>query len=45
VVVLGLAFWTWIWGPVGALLAAPISIIGLVVIHHLLPHDDAKLPD
>lgn len=44
-ILLALAFWTWIWGPVGALLAAPFSIIGLVVFNHLLPSDDGKLPD
>jgi predicted PurR-regulated permease PerM len=44
-ILLALAFWTWIWGPVGALLAAPFSIIGLVVFNHLFPSDDGKLPD
>jgi predicted PurR-regulated permease PerM len=42
---LALAFWTWLWGPVGAFLAAPLSIIGLVVFNHLFPTDDVKLPD
>ena len=42
---LALAFWTWMWGPVGAFLAAPLSIVGLVVFNHLFPHDDVKLPD
>lgn len=45
VVFLGLAFWTWMWGPIGALLAAPLSIVGLVVFSHLFPHDEVKLPD
>jgi predicted PurR-regulated permease PerM len=44
-VFLALAFWTWLWGPIGAFLAAPLSIIGLVVFNHLFPQDDAKLPD
>lgn len=44
-ILLALAFWTWIWGPVGALLAAPFSIIELVVFNHLFPDDDGKLPD
>ncbi len=44
-VFLALAFWTWMWGPIGAFLAAPLSIIGLVVFNHLFPHDDVKLPD
>lgn len=42
---LALAFWTWMWGPIGAFLAAPLSIIGLVVVNHLVPSEDIKLPD
>jgi predicted PurR-regulated permease PerM len=45
VVFLALAFWTWMWGPMGALLATPLSIIGLVVVHHLFPSEDVRLPD
>jgi predicted PurR-regulated permease PerM len=45
VVVLALAFWTWLWGPIGAFLAVPLSIIGLVVFSHLFPHEEVKLPD
>jgi predicted PurR-regulated permease PerM len=33
------------WGPLGAFLAVPLSIVGLVVIHHLFPTEDVKLPD
>jgi len=44
-VFLNLAFWTWMWGPVGAFLAVPLSIIGLVTINHLFPTEDPKLPD
>jgi predicted PurR-regulated permease PerM len=44
-VVLALAFWTWLWGPFGAFLATPMMIIGLVILHHLFPSDDVKLPD
>jgi predicted PurR-regulated permease PerM len=44
-VFLALAFWTWMWGPIGAFLAVPLSIIGLVVINHLFPADDSRLPD
>jgi predicted PurR-regulated permease PerM len=44
-ILLALAFWMWMWGPIGAFLAAPLSIIGLVVFNHLFPTDDAKLPD
>ncbi len=42
---LALAFWAWLWGPMGAFLAVPLSIIGLVIINHLFPADDLKLPD
>jgi predicted PurR-regulated permease PerM len=42
---LALAFWTWLWGPIGAFLAAPLSIVGLVVFNHLFPPDESKLPD
>jgi len=45
IVVLALAFWTWMWGPIGAFLAVPLSIVGLVVFSHLFPHEDVKLPD
>ena len=44
-VLLALAFWTWMRGPFGAFLAAPLCIIGLVVFNHLFPAEDAKLPD
>jgi predicted PurR-regulated permease PerM len=44
-VVLALAFWTWMWGPIGAFLATPLSIVGLVVFSHLFPPEDVKLPE
>jgi len=44
-VFLALAFWTWMWGPLGAFLAVPLSIIGLVIVNHLFPSDDVRLPD
>ena len=44
-VVLALAFWTWMWGPIGAFLAVPLSIVGLVVFSHLFPAEDVRLPD
>ncbi len=43
-VFLALAFWTWMWGPFGAFLAVPLSIIALVIFNHLFPADEAKLP-
>jgi predicted PurR-regulated permease PerM len=42
---LALAFWTWLWGPVGTFLAAPLSIVGLVIFNHLFPHEETKFPD
>jgi predicted PurR-regulated permease PerM len=44
-VFLALAFWTWLWGPLGAFLAVPLSIIGLVIFNHLFPDEDVKLPE
>ncbi len=44
-VFLALAFWTWMWGPFGAVLAVPFSIIGLVIFNHLVPAGDIKLPE
>jgi predicted PurR-regulated permease PerM len=44
-VFLALAFWTWMWGPIGAVLAVPLSIIGLVIVNHLFPSDEVHLPD
>jgi predicted PurR-regulated permease PerM len=44
-VILALAFWTWMWGPFGAFLAVPVSIVALVVINHVFPAEDVKLPD
>jgi predicted PurR-regulated permease PerM len=44
-VFLALAFWTWMWGPMGALLAVPLSIIALVVVNHLLPSENVRLPE
>jgi predicted PurR-regulated permease PerM len=44
-VFLALAFWTWMWGPIGAVLAVPLSIVGLVIVNHLFPREDVRLPD
>jgi predicted PurR-regulated permease PerM len=43
-VLLALAFWTWLWGPMGAFLAVPLMIIGFVTLQHLFPPDESKLP-
>lgn len=34
-VLLSLAFWTWLWGPVGAFLSSPILIVALIVRQRL----------
>lgn len=44
VVFIAIVFWAWLWGPIGAFLAVPLSLIGLVIANHVLPSDDAKLP-
>jgi predicted PurR-regulated permease PerM len=43
-VFLSLVFWTWLWGPVGAFLAVPLLIVGLVVVDHLFPEEEPELP-
>jgi predicted PurR-regulated permease PerM len=44
-VFLAVAFWTWFWGPFGALLAVPLLIMGTVALSHAFPTEAAKLPD
>jgi predicted PurR-regulated permease PerM len=44
VVFLALAFWTWLWGPLGAFLATPLLIVGLVALSHLVPREETILP-
>jgi predicted PurR-regulated permease PerM len=43
-VFLALAFWTWLWGPVGAFLAVPLVIVSYVVFGHLWPEEESSLP-
>jgi predicted PurR-regulated permease PerM len=41
---LSLAFWTWLWGPLGTFLATPILIAAVVIRNHTMDSDDVKLP-
>lgn len=43
-VFIALAFWTWLWGPMGGFLSSPLLIVGLILKEHLLPHDAPQLP-
>jgi predicted PurR-regulated permease PerM len=44
IVFIALAFWTWLWGPIGAFLAVPLLITGLAAIRHISPTNGARLP-
>ena len=44
-VILSLAFWAWLWGPIGAFLATPLLIIAIVVIDHMYPRIESSLPE
>jgi predicted PurR-regulated permease PerM len=43
-VFIALAFWTWLWGPMGGFLSSPLLIVGLILKDHLLPVDTPQLP-
>jgi predicted PurR-regulated permease PerM len=43
-VFLGLAFWTWLWGPMGGFLSSPLLIVGLILKEHLMPASSPQLP-
>ncbi len=44
-VFLSLAFWTWLWGPIGAFLSSPLLIVALVIKQHFLPEHDPAAPE
>ncbi|WMT74152.1 AI-2E family transporter [Bradyrhizobium sp. Ash2021] len=44
-VFMALAFWTWLWGPMGAFLSSPLLIVALIIKEHLLPVDSPQLPE
>jgi predicted PurR-regulated permease PerM len=43
-VFIALAFWTWLWGPMGGFLSSPLLIVGLILKEHLLPTTAPQLP-
>ena len=43
-VFVSLAFWTWLWGPMGAFLSSPLLIVSLVLRDHLSPATSPQLP-
>jgi predicted PurR-regulated permease PerM len=43
-VFMALAFWTWLWGPMGGFLASPLLIVALILKDHLLPTASPNLP-
>jgi predicted PurR-regulated permease PerM len=44
-VFMALAFWTWMWGPMGAFLSSPLLIVALIVKEHLMPVNSPQLPE
>jgi len=43
-VFVALAFWTWLWGPMGGFLSSPLLIVALILRDHLRPPDSPQLP-
>lgn len=43
-VFMALAFWTWLWGPMGGFLASPLLIVGLILKEHLMPVETPQFP-
>jgi predicted PurR-regulated permease PerM len=43
-VFIALAFWTWLWGPMGGFLSSPLLIVALILKDHLMPVDAPQLP-
>ncbi|MGQ0685331.1 AI-2E family transporter [Bradyrhizobium sp.] len=44
-VLLALAFWTWLWGPMGAFLSSPLLIVASILKEHLMPDETPQLPE
>ena len=43
-VFIALAFWTWLWGPMGGFLSSPLLIVALILKDHLWPTTSPQLP-
>jgi predicted PurR-regulated permease PerM len=43
-VFIALAFWTWLWGPMGGFLSSPLLIVALILKDHLYPPNEPNLP-
>ena len=43
-VFMALAFWTWLWGPMGGFLSSPLLIVALILKEHLMPVESPHLP-
>ena len=41
---MSLAFWTWLWGPIGTFLATPFLIAAFVIYEHTKATDEVSLP-
>ncbi|CAN7627910.1 AI-2E family transporter [Rhizobium sp. LjRoot30] len=39
IIFVAIIFWTWMWGAVGAMLALPLSLIGMTILYEVLPED------
>jgi predicted PurR-regulated permease PerM len=44
-VFIALAFWTWLWGPMGGFLSSPLLIVALILKEHLMPVDSPQFPE
>lgn len=44
-VLMALAFWTWLWGPMGAFPSSPLLIVALIMKEHFMPPDLPQLPE
>jgi predicted PurR-regulated permease PerM len=43
-VFIGIAFWTWLWGPMGGFLSSPLLIVALILKDHLWSPSEPSLP-